>query len=697
MKKRVLLFVAVIASVYIPGLLQGQNNLKYCGTQEWHNEYVKTHPEVLEIEKQKEAYNEQRNKLAGKSQGAGPVYIIPVVFHIIHEYGAENISEAQIMDQMEILNRDFRKLNADTVDVVNSFKSIVADAEIEFRLATLDPQGNCTNGIDRIYSMQTNVGSNTSKLNQWDRAKYLNIWVVKTISSGAAGYSQYPSAVTSNAAIDGVMILHDYIGSIGTSDLGRSRALTHEIGHYLDLQHVWGSTNQPGVACGNDFVADTPITKGWTTCNLTGAICSPTITENVQNYMEYAYCSRMFTEGQKTRMRNALTNTAQYPFRANLWSTSNLAATGALANPVPTCIPTADLNSNTIFLCAGNSYTFTDASYKGTPTSWSWTFAGGTPSTSTDQNPTIQFNTAGVYDVSLTVGNSAGSATVNRPSLVVVSNNPGTYGVPFFEDFENFNYPGNDWFIENPYNGNAWQKTSNASHWGSNSIYKSNFSGNPTGTDAFITTSFNLTNIFAATASFYYAFAVKSNPQAPATVKDKLVVYSSSDCGQTWTQRYLKTGITLSTAGIISSSSFTPNFGQWAQQIIPLGSTQVSNKPNIRLKFEYTYDVGNNIYIDDIFINGTAGIDDAQAEQLNLSVMPNPSSATPTVSFTLLKPQPVSVYVTDVLGRVVDQVDEKLMEEGNHQFQLKAGLKPGVYFIQLYLGNNFVTEKAVIE
>ncbi|MBK7182529.1 MAG: hypothetical protein IPH89_06110 [Bacteroidetes bacterium] len=119
--------------------------------------------------------------------------------------------------------------------------------------------------------------------------------LVKTITSGAAGYAYLPGTT---AAEDGIMILNSYIGSIGTGNIQKSHALTHEIGHYLNLNHTWGGTNNPGVDCsGDDNVSDTPKTEGWTSCNLTGATCTSTL-DNVQNFMEYSYCSTMFTVGQ---------------------------------------------------------------------------------------------------------------------------------------------------------------------------------------------------------------------------------------------------------------------------------------------------------------------------------------------------------------------------------------------------------------
>jgi PKD repeat protein len=210
------------------------------------------------------------------------VYTIPVVFHIIHQYGIENISDAQVINQVAILNRDYGLKNADTSDIVPEFKSLRADVSIQFKLATIDPYGNCTNGIEHIYSHETNEGDDNSKLNGWHRDKYLNVWVVNSMENGVAGYAFYPTSVDGGGFIkDGVIILDNFIGSIGTSSERNSRALTHEIGHWLGLPHVWGNNNNPGERCGDDEIADTPITKGhsgknvpWTMKELRTADCT---------------------------------------------------------------------------------------------------------------------------------------------------------------------------------------------------------------------------------------------------------------------------------------------------------------------------------------------------------------------------------------------------------------------------------------
>ncbi|MCX8081185.1 MAG: M43 family zinc metalloprotease, partial [Bacteroidia bacterium] len=301
-------------------------NIKKCATAEMMEKWFSENPD------KKAAFLEQRRLNLERSQDpsfaqnqktSATVYTIPVVFHILHVGGSENISNAQVMDAVNIMTRDFRKKNPDTVAIQTVFKNLAADVQIEFVLATKDPNGNCTNGIIRHYDPKTLAwnGDPNDYIYTWPPHKYLNIYVVKNITFNAAGYTFYPGTV--GPSMDVIVVLSNYVGSIGTSIPFNSRVLTHEVGHWLDLEHVWGNTNNPGVSCGDDGIFDTPVTKGWNNCNLnSNDVCTPGIKENVENYMEYAYCSKMFTTGQANHMKSIIQNNVGN--RLNLVTATNL-------------------------------------------------------------------------------------------------------------------------------------------------------------------------------------------------------------------------------------------------------------------------------------------------------------------------------------------------------------------------------------
>ncbi|MEO0403712.1 MAG: M43 family zinc metalloprotease, partial [Bacteroidota bacterium] len=347
--------------------------IKYCGqTEQTQKLFERFHGLERDAEDAAELLDLEEQQFG--ERGGDEVLIIPIVFHIIHEGGVENISDDQVYDAVRILNRDMRKQNPDTLNIMDEFVDLAADVQIEFRLAQRDPEGNCTKGINRIQSSLTNEGgSDMKELIFWPRDMYMNVWVCKD-AGGAAGYTFLPGTVNNwwMADQDGIVLLHSYTGSIGTSSVNRSRTLTHEVGHWLNLPHTWGGTNNPGVASNcndDDGVDDTPQTVGWTTCSNNPVSCGSL--DNVENYMEYSYCSKMFTQGQRSRMRNAAFSGVAD--RNQLWTAQNLAATG-VSEPAILC--QADFTVDRTVVCADENILFDDLTFNGV-TEWTWDFGDG--------------------------------------------------------------------------------------------------------------------------------------------------------------------------------------------------------------------------------------------------------------------------------------------------------------------------------
>lgn len=697
MNKITRLVSVTILLASLGGGIMAQDGYKHCGTDEVLHRSLEANPSLkadyLAEQARLEALDQEAAKTgyAEENKAMLPVYTIPVVFHIIHQNGPENISDAQVFDEVRILNEDYRKLNSDISLVVSSFTGVTADCEIEFKLAQKDPSGNCTNGIDRIFSSETNVGDDGSKLNPWPRNKYMNVWVVKAISSGAAGYAYLPGTAFPTAT-DGIIILSTYIGSIGTGNPSTSRALTHEVGHFLNLQHVWGNTNNPGVACGNDAVSDTPDTKGHTTCTLTDATCNPPTIENVQNFMEYSYCSRMFTAGQKTRMRNALTSTTGQ--RSSLWTASNLTATG-VSTPSVLCVADFESDNATNAVCQGGTLTFNDLAWNGNPTSWNWTFAGGTPSTSTDSVPVITYNTPGVYDVSLSVTNASGTVSVTKTGYVTVNAATASYaGTIYSEGFEGSAIPTADWVIRNHSpGGNTWVTTTAAAATGSKSAMITNLSTYDTYVDELLGPSVDMTAIAGTspTMTFKTAYA-----QRTSTSADKLQLYVSTNCGLTWTLRKSMTGTAL-TSGGVTTSNFVPTAAQWITQTANLSG--YTGQSNLYFMFRFTSNGGNNIYLDDINISGTVttGIDEV-ANSIDFNIYPNPVEDNSVIAFSLMERQNIQIKICDVLGRDVASVFNGTLNEGEHQYQIGSNTKlsSGIYFVNVNLGEGKSFSKKMI-
>ncbi len=545
-------------------------------------------------------------------------FTIPVVFHVLHLGGAENISDAQINDALAILNKDYRKLNADTANIVAQFKSIAADCNIQFSLATIDDNGQCTNGITRHYDSRTNWTINMADyVYTWSPSKYLNVYVVKSLPNGTAGYSYLPATAPMQA--DAVVILNGYIGSIGTGNLYSSRALTHEVGHWLNLAHTWGNTNNPGVACGDDGVGDTPVTKGHYNCSLNNAVdCTPTVVENIQNYMEYAYCSNMYTQGQRTRMQNCLNSPSAG--RNNVSSSNNLVATGVV-NPIYNCIPKAEYLSNIKVSCIGNSLAFVDQSYNAPVANWVWScsLAAGT---STIQNGILSFSNSGLADIKLKVGNVFGNDSINKSQVItVLAGGTNTGNITLNQGFETGFFPDNNWIASVPQYGSSFQQISSAAASGSNSIWVNNYYDNPNGPISFYSPAFNFQNSVSAQLSFKYVYAQQNNSN-----NDVLKVYTSINCGAMWTQVYSASGTSLSTTGtLIPGPLLNPTPAQWKTENIDLLS--YAGNPKVYIKFEFTPDVtgaGNNLFIDDINLNSVVGIKENSNSLISVNVFPNP-------------------------------------------------------------------------
>ncbi|HTA27300.1 MAG TPA: M43 family zinc metalloprotease [Bacteroidia bacterium] len=708
-----------------------------CGTDIMTQQLLKLHPELLEKYNQYETYtknyvnNYMTQKLAGKKKAASSPtkFIVPIVFHILHENGPENISDAQILDEMRILNEDWGHTNPDTNDAITAhFRAIEGNNQVEFRLAQIDPKGNCTNGIDRIYTNRTEGAGDLSKLNQWPPSKYVNVWVCKSIGlAGAAGYAYFPWEVDGyESPNDGVLIINSYIGSIGTSSPLTSRALTHEIGHVMNLEHPWGFTNDPGVACGDDNVDDTPETKGWKTCPGTSPadstkakICdtvkkSPlyVVTENYQNFMDYSYCSMMFTEGQQARIWAALNSTAAG--RNNLWDTANLIATGVYTPPVAECVPMADFYSNVCMVCQGTNVDFYDNSGNATPASWLWTFTGTSVNNLTQRNPIVSFDSIWRQSVTLTVSNSAGQNAQTKSGYIYVSPLWSSYYGTYSEGFENPTEIANDWVILNQYNNStSWHYTNSASSIGSGSLELNAFSPiiylNNTyppeigyiGAGAFdvddaITPSINLETASAMTLSFDYSCATRATSVADLT--ETLEIDYSLTCGAKWIPIKTISGATLTNAGDFQAYYTPASAADWQHMAITLSSI-MNDKPNVRFRFRYTSGTySNNLYIDNVNLTGTVGVETVSNENYQFVVYPNPMSNAATVSYYLPNEQLVNIGLFDVTGREITELSNSNQVAGHHTFNLNnENLSNGIYFIKLVSGNSkSVTQKLIV-
>lgn len=268
----------------------------------------------LQIKRSQEFIDRQLNQptiLAGAigSNSPAPAIIkIPVVVHILYNSISQNISNEQVISQIKVLNEDFRKKNTDINRVPEVFSGIASDCQLEFVLATRDPKGRATTGITRkqtgimVFGMDDRIKfSALGGQDAWDASTYLNIWV-GNLAGGLIGYS---SPLGGPAEKDGVVVRYTAFGATGsaTAPFDRGRTATHEIGHWLGLQHIWGDEY-----CGDDRIDDTPPQQSASRGCPRSMVSSCNNSGNMyMNFMDMTNdaCMNMFTVGQRARMRAA--------------------------------------------------------------------------------------------------------------------------------------------------------------------------------------------------------------------------------------------------------------------------------------------------------------------------------------------------------------------------------------------------------
>lgn len=293
-----------------------------CGTMELYQEMLKKDTSLQTrlngIEKNIQQYITDKYTNKNTFKTMGNVITLPVVFHVLYTNDAENVSDDLINEQLRILNEDFSLMNEDTVRIPGPFKKLAGNAKIQFALAQQNPNGFPTNGITRTKTnnnafVRNNVKANsTGGKDAWDRSRYINIWlspkVLDANNKELLGFAQFPGGP---ANTDGIVITSENFAEYGANIKYGARTLTHEMGHFLNLRHIWGDAQ-----CGNDFVNDTPIhfepNKGRPTFPKTNTCGVGPNGEMFMNYMDYTedYAMLMFSIGQCDRMEAAI-NTAR--------------------------------------------------------------------------------------------------------------------------------------------------------------------------------------------------------------------------------------------------------------------------------------------------------------------------------------------------------------------------------------------------
>ncbi|NQY08938.1 MAG: T9SS type A sorting domain-containing protein [Flavobacteriales bacterium] len=667
-----------------------------CGVNYRWEQLKKADPFRYKIYREQLArHNHQGKEIGMRKAITDTTYIIPIVFHIVHNNGSEKISEAQVLDALRILNNDFNLRNSDTNTIVDPFKDIVANIKFEFRLAQLDPSGNCTNGINYYESADHYKGGQDATWtwvhNQWPKSwrydSYLNVITNRSVGGT---YSYGPTTDVRS----GVMIDHSLIGLIGTGtgDFWE-RTLTHEVGHWFNLDHTWGGgtdAESAGNCNTDDGVGDTPNCKGTYGCNNNRNSCDDgpgDIKDNVQNYMDYG-CSIMFTEGQKTKMINSLLSNTQ----KNLFTEGNLILTGTQApyeySSDPCSVSVSILVEDNYLMCADNSASFIYQVNNADVDSVLWSFPNGVPATSEEDSPEVIYSNSGYHKAYFTAYTTAGILMDSTMLKVVTTDGgrPHQYSI----DFENNTVFNNDFLIVNTQDGvSGWGLDSSVSYGGSTSLKLINNS------------SFGLADIaygplldFSSLVDDEITFSFMLSTTQVDSSEDRLRIYFSKICGEIWNKFYDKTGASLSTFTSTTAPFEPTSNSDWRleQANIPAGYA-VSD---VMFKFDFTSGRGNSLFIDNINL-ALVGLNDVKLLGQSLRIYPNPVGVSSVIEFDLTNSKEVSIEVYDVLGRKLSGKSFGKMPKGNHRLQLGNTIpsKKGIYIIKTNLGDKVISQRVV--
>ena len=742
-----------------------------CYTDEIRKRQIAEHPEILMYEAKLEKQISDGLKhidfsKVGRTTGVDELgnpdfwYDIPIVVHVIHDFGAENVTDDQIFDDLILWNQVYAEQNsADTAAVISPFKKWIGNPHIRLHLATKDPSGNPTHGITRHRSYLTYTGGEQSKFDVWPPSSYVNIWSVNRMSSGntqAAAYAFPPSSAASNPWGDGIITLYDYLHN----DIpGGSKTINHEMGHVFNLAHTWGGTNNPEVSVGDDNVDDTPPTKGHNPGGCTATALFDTVgatnyyriytsiltgldslvdypdTANSQNIMDYTYCSKMFTKGQVYRMHAALNSDVAY--RDSLWAPFNLMITGALSplpdlKPIPEFAATQTSGSTdylnyisrpNYFVFPGVDVKFVNETWNDTVTNLLWTFDRGAskPTDTSRVSVTNKFTDGGGW-VKVTMqatGNHTGDSTRVWDNAIFVAANNATLGKDYYQEFTSGGDVAN-WPIFNYYNNNfKWQVNNSVGLYDHSSIqyvgyddraFPTSYSGMPAGDfDDFFSIPFDLTSGDAKYLNFVYSGASRSS--RGVDLNDSLIIdYSTKTKG--WTNLARLTKSTLANMGSVSTA-YTPSYmSDWAPMAITLPTAAQSPytvfrfryKPSVAVGFDGTLSSGtqssgNNFYLDRIHFGPyPESVTDLSNGGMEIAIVPNPTTGSAYVVIRDVANTSARVVVSDITGKMVYSVEKQVSGAETHiEIPQSAISVPGLYLVQTITGSQVTTKKLIVQ
>lgn len=667
-----------------------------CGSDELHEQYLRDNPQARAAEEAVEVQYREFIRNKPNSRVSRAVRIIPVVVHVVQTSAINLLSDAEILSQIDILNEDFRKMAGTNGDGNG------VDTEYEFCLASIDPNGCPTSGINRIVNPAQAFHDRTDpsalkSLIQWDPDMYLNIWVPRTIegangSGEVIGYATFPSGLLLEPELDGIVVHSGFFGRNSNSAyLGRTT--THEVGHWVGLFHTFqgscSGSSSSDCSSNGDRVCDTPQAfEPNFGCPVINSCTDSPVDDNdqIENYMDYSdgTCQNLFTQGQKDRM-----DAQMQAWRSGLWTPANLSATGCDGTVSPGCVPTASFASDVQKGCIGQTIIFSDLS-SGPATSWNWTFTGGSPASSNLQTPLVTYSAPGFYSVTLEATNNLGTDTESITNYIEITE-ADTNDVD--ESFEGILFYPQGWFTEETNGTPTWTLKSGASSQGANSMVVENYQASNVGAFANLNSRvFDMSDAIASDLFFDYAYKRYNGFQI-----DTFSVRVSNDCGSTWNTVWSEGGVFLPTvAGNAISTGWSPTDSSHWKTIMVNIDTFVANQPDVRFQFRSVSGNGQNLYLDNVRVNTIVGSQEAKRPKWTVSVSPNPFFDEVNISYDLAKASSIHFTLTDISGKVLINEFAGKQGPGYHNYKSRekyAALPSGIYFLRIESDFGNVTKK----
>lgn len=630
---------------------------------------------------------------------------IPVVVHVVYNSAAQNISDTQIFSQIDALNEDFSRTNSDTTNTPIPFKPVASATPYQFCLAQQDPIGAPTNGIERRQTTVSSFSSNddikhyaTGGLDAWDPTRYFNIWV-GYLGPFLLGYAEFPTSTPSSTY--GVVITYDAFGRVGTVsspfDLGRTTS--HEIGHCMDLYHIWGDDG--GACSGSDSCNDTPdqadATSGCAVFPFTDG-CTPGGSGIMfMNYMDYSddACLNMFTEDQVSRMVASIQTFYPGLLTSNGCTPPTLFANDAGINYIqsPNAASCDTVIIPMVVLKNWGSATLTSATIQyqvdgGVINSYSWSGNLASLDTIVVTLPALTV-TGGVHQftayTTLPNGNPDQNPLNDSLSVSFVANVGTGIPLPLTQGFEAA-FPPAGYSIDNPDNLTTWNQTLSPSHSGSSCVFMDNYNYNAAGaSDDLILPACNLSGTSNPELSFWLAYAHYYG--ALGILTDSLEVSVSTNCGATWTTLFFDGGATLNTtpSGAPVNGVFFPAPTDWERFSIDL--SVLSSSTSAIFRFRNINGYGNEMFLDDINLDVAVGTG-IHSVPVELKVYPNPAENTLNVEAGNLPGKKAVLKLYNASGEILYSRWVPLTTK-KHTMDV-SGFPPGNYFLEV------VTDAAIL-